>query len=87
MTMLCPKKKSPTSVHMPCVLLLLCVYREKDSEKNGDAYKNGHRDLSGTTKQTNKSKNKTKQKTKNTSELDGTEVIHGSISTQHDSTS
>ena len=32
----------------------LCVYREKDSEKNGAAYENGHRDLSATTKKINK---------------------------------
>ena len=39
--------------HMSCFysirgMLILYVYREKDREKNGDAYKNWRRDLSDT---------------------------------------
>ena len=45
-------------------MLILYLYREKDREKNGDAYKNGRRDLSDTAK-----------KKKITNELGGTEVI------------
>ena len=50
------KKKNTTSVHVPYVLLLqhYSVYREEDREKSGDSYKNGHRNLSATTKEKRK---------------------------------